>query len=178
MQDFLKTILKAVQVELTDEFDSNFERKAFFNESWNQPNLVNNRGSMMARTNGLRRSLRSRVSGNSITFSSSLPYASLHNEGGEVVVTQKMKSFFWAMFYKSYGAISFSIKKKAMANTERNKRLSTEAAQWKALALQKVGAKMKIEKRQFIGDHPKVRLGIEKIVNEQMQKMSKTLFKK
>jgi hypothetical protein len=49
-------------------------------------------------------------------------------------------------------------------NSERSQRLSAEAQQWKNLALMKVGTKMKIEQRQFIGDHPVVRQRIEDII--------------
>ncbi|WP_318546327.1 hypothetical protein [Flavobacterium columnare] len=51
-----------------------------------------------------------------------------------------------------------------MANTERNRKLSTEAEQWKALALQKTGEKMKIQKRQFIGEHPIVKEIVIRVV--------------
>ena len=30
----IKKILRDIQVELTDEFDRNFEREAFFSEAW------------------------------------------------------------------------------------------------------------------------------------------------
>lgn len=40
-EPFFKTILKDLKVELSDEFDRNFERKAFFNEAWKQSKLAN-----------------------------------------------------------------------------------------------------------------------------------------
>ena len=30
----IKSILRDIQVEMTDEFDQNFERQAFFSEAW------------------------------------------------------------------------------------------------------------------------------------------------
>ncbi len=30
----IKNILRDIQVEMTDEFDRNFERQAFFSEAW------------------------------------------------------------------------------------------------------------------------------------------------
>ena len=30
----IKNILRDIQVEMTDEFDQNFERQAFFSEAW------------------------------------------------------------------------------------------------------------------------------------------------
>ncbi|MBS1535326.1 MAG: phage virion morphogenesis protein [Bacteroidetes bacterium] len=162
--DFTKNILSDVKVDLSEEFDRNFERKAFFDKAWPATRLINRKGSMMARTNNLRRSIRARQENDRINWSSSLSYASIQNNGGVITVTEKMKSFFWAMYYKSSGAISKN-KNGGNTNNDRNKRLSLEAQQWKALALQKVGAKMKIEQRQFIGDHPKARQIIENIVD-------------
>lgn len=175
MQDFLKNILKDIQVDLTDEFDKNFTNKSFFGSAWANTSLPNKKGSLLARTNSLRKSIKPRNDGSGITWSSSLPYANLHNLGGEVVVTQKMKSFFWAMFYKSSGAVSKTAKGDAR-NNDRNKKLSAEAQIWKSLALQKVGEKMKIKQRQFIGDHPRVRQRIETIVDKNMKELQQQLL--
>ena len=41
----------------------------------------------------------SRTTENSITFFTSLPYAAIHNDGGEIVVTKRMKRFFWHKYY-------------------------------------------------------------------------------
>jgi phage gpG-like protein len=177
MQDFIKNILQDIRVDLTDEFDRNFERKAFFDKPWENTSIPNHKGSTMMRTGKLRRSVRSKQTNNDITWSSSLPYASLQNEGGEVIVTEKMKRFFWAMFYKANGAVSVT-KKGDARNNDRNKRLTAEAATWKALALQKVGAKMKIKQRQFIGDHPQVRQRIEHVIDKNMKELEKTIFNK
>lgn len=176
-KEFLKNITDDIKVDLTEEFDRNFERKAFFDKSWKQGALINNKGSMMMRSGNLRRSIRSTVKNGRITFSSSLPYASIHNEGGEIAVTEKMKSFFWAMYYKTSGAISMKKNGEAREN-QRNKKLSIEAQQWKNLALMKVGKKMKIEQRQFIGYHPEVSRSIERIVNNNAQLLAAEITKK
>ncbi|WP_395049416.1 hypothetical protein [Flavobacterium sp.] len=172
MQDFVKNILADLRVELTDEFDKNFERKAFFDKPWENTKIPNRKGSLMQRSGKTRRSIRSKQTNNDISWSSSLPHANLMNEGGEIIVTEKMKRFFWAMFYKASGGITKSGK------GERNKKLTAEAATWKALALQKVGAKMKIKQRQFIGDHPQVRQRIEHVVNLNMKELEKEIFNK
>lgn len=172
MQDFIKNIISDLRVDLTDEFDKNFDRKSFFGKAWENTAIPNKRGSLMMRTGKLRRSIKSRVSGNQISWSSSLPYASLQNEGGEVIVTEKMKRFFWAMFYKANGAVT------KLGKGERNKRLSQEAQMWRNLALQKVGAKMKIKQRQFIGDHPQVRQRVAHVVGLNMKELQKEIFNK
>jgi phage gpG-like protein len=172
MKDFIKNILADLRVDLTDEFDKNFERKAFFDKAWENTKLPNHRGSIMMRSGKLRRSIRAKETNNQISWTSSLPYASLQNEGGEIIVTERMKRFFWAMFYKANGAVTKSGK------GERNKRLSVEAQMWKSLALQKTGSKMKIKQRQFIGDHPIVRQRIEHVVDRNMAALEKEIFNK
>lgn len=164
LNNFLHNVINDTRIELSQEFDRNFERKAFFNEKWASNRLINNRGTMMARSGALRRSIKSSAAGNQIRWTSSVPYASIQNEGGEIVVTDKMKRFFWAMYYKSSGAISKS--KGGKPNpSERNQKLTVEAQQWKALALMKVGQKMKIPERRFIGDHPQVKSILQEVID-------------
>lgn len=177
MIDFIKNILSDIRIDLTDEFDKNFERKAFFDKPWENTKIPNRKGSLMMRTGKTRRSIRSKQSNNDISWSSSMPHASLMNEGGEIIVTEKMKRFFWAMYYKANGAVT-KTSKGDTRNNQRNKKLSEEAATWRALALQKVGAKMKVKQRQFIGDHPQVRQRIEQIVNLNMKELEKEIFNK
>lgn len=172
MQNFetlFKQILKDVQVELTDEFDKNFENKSFFGETWQPTKWANNKGSLMMRTGNLRKSIAATIEGDAIVWRSSLPYAAIHNEGGEITVTEKMKRFFWAMYYKASGAVGKTAKG-AARNTVRNRRLTAEAAIWKNLALMKVGSKMKIPKRQFIGNHPQVDVSVKRVVDRRMDK--------
>lgn len=173
-KDFLNNILNDCRVVLTEEFDRNFERKSFFNQPWKNPGLLNRRGSVLMRSGALRRSIKPRQQGNQITWTSSLPYASIHNNGGEIVVTDKMKRFFWAMYYKSAGAVTQK-KDGSNSNTKRNQRLTAEAQQWRNLALMKTGRTMKIEQRQFIGDHPQVRSLIEEVVDQNFQELKQNI---
>lgn len=193
--DIFKNILSDVRIDATQHFDRNFERKAFFNRKWPDTKHPNARGSLMMRSGKLRRSIQSKIQGNQIVFTSSLPYAKIHNDGGEVVVTEKMKRFFWAMYYKSAGAVSKSIlqkdgsrvlfvstesksrmKKQAGSNSERAKRLNAESKYWRSLALMKLGAKIKIEQRQFIGDHPVIRGVITRAVNNNLKELNNYLL--
>lgn len=175
-ETFFKNLLNDAKVDLTDEFDRNFERKAFFDRAWPQTKWPNNKGSLMMRTGAGRRSIKSSVQNTSIVFSSSMPYMALHNEGGEVTVTAKMKSFFWAMYYKANNALIYAVKTKGVKNTIRNRKLTDEAAIWKALALQKVGDKMKIPERRFIGPHPKVDESIQHAADDNIAQLEHDIF--
>jgi len=165
MEDFIKDFIKDVEIELSDEFDRNFERKAFFDKAWPAPRLSNSRGSTLMRSSALRRSIKSASDENGITWKSPVSYATIHNEGGEITVTDKMKRFFWAMYYKSAGAITTK-KNGEQSNSRRNQMLTAEASRWKAMALLKVGSKIKIQQRQFIGNHPNVNRAIEQVWND------------
>lgn len=76
-------ILQDLRVELTDEFDRNFERKAFFGDRW-KPRRSEGRGTLLLVTGTLRRSIRSSVVGDGVRFTSQVPYATVHNEGGTI----------------------------------------------------------------------------------------------
>lgn len=169
-------IINDVAVEAAEEFDRNFERKAFFNQKWPTAKINNSRGTLLNRTGNLRRSIRHTVSSGSIKFTSSLPYASIHNQGGEIVVTAKMKKYFWAMHYKAGGAIT-TTKSGAESKSKRNVKLTAEAEKWKNFALMKVGQKIKIQKRQFIGNHPDITKAVKKIVDENVKRFSEDLLK-
>jgi phage gpG-like protein len=127
-KEFVNNLTKDTEVKLTEEFDRNFERKAFFDRKWPATKHTYKKGSLLLRSGRGRRSIKSRSANGEIRWNSALPYMSLHNEGGEVVVTAKMKRYFWAMYYKVNGA-------KGTGKTQRNKKLEGEAAKWKAMAL-------------------------------------------
>lgn len=72
------------------------------------------------------------VRGSQVIITNDKLYAQLHNEGGVLLVTAKMRAFFWAMHYKFKEDGNLLI-----------------ADQWKMLALAK---KLTFPQRQFIGD--------------------------
>lgn len=77
-----KQIIADMRVELTEEFDKNFQRKAFFTEKWKARRDPNANGSLLVVTGAMRRSIRSAETANGVRFTSSLPYTTIHNEGG------------------------------------------------------------------------------------------------
>lgn len=178
LQQFHNNVINDVRIEMKDEFDRNFERKAFFDQSWPKVSLINRKGSMMARTNNLRRGFQAKIQGEKIAFSNSLPYASIHNEGGEITVTKKMKSYFWAMYYQASNGILYSIKTKAAAKTKNNAALTIEAQQFKALALMPIGKKIKIPSRRVIGPHPRIKEVIAGAVDNNLKELNDIIFNK
>lgn len=163
----IKQILKDIRVEMEDEFKTNFERQAFFSEAWERrKSPIRNEGrAILIDTGQLRRSISSRVTENSVIFYTDLPYAEIHNEGGEIKVTKRMKGYFWHKYYEATG--SFGRKKDGtLRRTKKNARLTTEADFYKWMALKKEGSTIKIPRRQFIGTSPEVEQAVRKIIEE------------
>ena len=161
-------ILKDIQVELADEFDKNFEREAFFSEKWarrKSPVHGGRSGHLLVDTGALRGSIRSQIKGNSLFFSSDLPYAGIHNDGGEIIVTARMKRFFWAKYREANGG-------KWSRDTG-----GAEAEFWKLMALKKVGSAVKIPRRRFLGVSPEVESLVKGIVEEGLMEYFDKEFK-
>lgn len=159
-KDFFSEFMNDLKVELLDEFDRNFERKAFFDQKWEQTKIRNHRGTLMMRSGDLRRGLKASVQRNTIRFFNSKPYAAIHNYGGTITVTPRMKRFFWAMYYNRLKS-----------------RNNSGAAIWKSMALKKAGAKIKIPARPFIGHHPQVDRSVQNVFKDLARKMEPEIAK-
>lgn len=170
-----QSILKDIKVELGDEFDQNFEREAFFSEAWQRrKSPIRPGGHVLVDSGDLRRSITSEIRESSIVFRSDLPYAEIHNEGGEIVVTDKMKRFFWCKYYSATG--SFGRKKDgSLRNDKRNRQLTSESDFWKAMALMKKGSTIKIPQRKFLGTSPEVEAAVRQIIEENLDEYINSL---
>lgn len=164
----LSRIFKDISVELGDKFDQNFERQGFFGEKWRRRSSpLRPGGHILVDTGKLRQSIKSRTDDTSITFYSDLPYAGIHNEGGEIEVTARMKRYFWYRYMSARG--SFGRKKSGeLRNNKKNRQLGSEAEFWKAMALIKEGKTIKIPKRQFLGMAPEVETEVRRIIEDNL----------
>lgn len=186
-QKIIRNILRDIRVDMADEFDKNFERQAFFNEAWERRKSPTRPGDRaLVNTGGLRRSIRVRETDSSIIFYTDHPAAAINNEGGDIVVTQRMKMFFRHKFYESQGG--FTRKKRDnkkirplsdggfYAWTSAMK-LSPEAEFWRLMALKKVGTTIHIPKRKFLGTGPEVEKAVRAIVEENLEEYFNVEFK-
>lgn len=163
----LRMILNDIRVEMTAEFDENFERESFFSEAWaRRKGPINSDYKLLAgRNERLRKSIMSRTTDNSIIFYTTEPDARYHNEGCEIVVTKKMKRYFWHKYYEATGA--FGRKKDgSRRNDKRTLQLSEEAEFWKFMALKKAGTTIRIPRRRFLGTSPEVEDAVRKIIED------------
>ena len=179
MKRYIETTINDVRVEATEMFDKNFQREAFFNEKWARRKFNDDdTRNILTGTGALRKSIISKVEGNKIVFETTVPYASIHNEGGTITVTVGMKKHFWKMYLQIVGSKKpkngkqpFSeayqrTKKGKLRNNKKNRTLNAAAEFYKAMALKPVGSKIVIPKRQFIGNHPELEAAIEEIANK------------
>jgi phage gpG-like protein len=80
----IQDILKDLKVDLTEAYDRNFERKAFFSGApWKPTKIPVRRGSLLVRSSAMRNSIKSDIRGESILFSSAKPYTAIHNKSGQ-----------------------------------------------------------------------------------------------
>lgn len=129
-----RNILTDMRAELSEEFDRNFERKAFFSRKW-KPRKLNLHGSLLVVTGALRRSIKSEVKDNGVAFTSNVPYASAHNEG-----------------------LSGSLPIKAHTRRRGGKIYKVRAHQ----------RRIKLPKRQFIGDGPQTQKIIRNVIEDNL----------
>lgn len=131
-----------------------FFKNSFRNQGFTDESLVkwkarsggprNNGRGVLTDKGVLRRAvmiLRADARGALISVDESVKYAEIHNNGGDIPITPKMRRFFWAMYYKAGGGV------KGMDPDD----VPEFAKFWLGMALTKE-QKISIPKRQFIGD--------------------------
>lgn len=134
-------IVNEVDSYLVSYFKSCFDTKSFGGVPW-KPSKMNS--NTMVDSGELKRSIHTiSKSPTEIVIGSDLPYASIHNDGGTIRVTDKMRKFFWAKFY------------------------STGDGAWKGMALTKK-THITIPQRQYIGYNMEMQMEIENIISNIM----------
>lgn len=168
LNTLIKHVLDDIRVEYKDEFDQNFARQAFFNEAWQRrKSPLRPGGAILIDSGALRRSFTVNTTANAIEFSYTKEYAAIHNEGGTIKVTARMKAYFWHKYYEAQGG--FGRKKNGeRRNDKRTVSLSTEAEFWKYMALKKVGSEVRIPRRQFVGYSPIVEQTVRQIIEDSL----------
>lgn len=170
---FIRLTLNDIRVEAKEEFDMNFKREAFFNEKWKRRkgDTDETRG-LLVQSGTLRRSIRSQImeGGKGVEITSSVPYAKIHNEGGSITVTRRMKGYFWIKYRQAVAGIARTKAGKAR-NSRKNRQISRDAEFYKAMALKKTGSRIMIPRRQFIGRHPDLEKLLDEIAMENLKKV-------
>lgn len=126
-----------------DHFQTGFRQGGFQDngtQAWQRKKRPDKYGLLMSSRQNLYGSIYYRPDDYRVTVGTEVPYAAIHNEGGDIIVTARMKRFFWAKYRETNGG-----------SWKRNAK-NDEAEFWKTLALKKVGSVIHIPKRKFIGE--------------------------
>lgn len=86
-----------------------------------------------------------------IVVESGTDYSEIQNNGGTISVTPQMKRFFWAKYYELSGKVKQTSTGK-VSRSKSNVKSSAKAEFCRRMALMKVGTKIKIPQRQFMGN--------------------------
>lgn len=175
---------RKIGVIATNHFKQNFRNSGFMdggNHPW-QPSKRQlgdgkdaSYGTLLSRRNHLMSSVTSIPGVGEVTIRNDVPYAQIHNEGGEFdvhpTVTKKLRKYAW---YKVYSLSGISRGKGSLP-----KQLSDEAEIWKAIALtkkQKLNVHINMPQRQFMGEsqelNAKIEAELQKTIDRIMQSVT------
>lgn len=147
----------------------NFRQGGFYGSRWKEPlrrdlgfeGAEGEYGPLLSRQDHLMSSTDSIPGTARVTIRNTAEYASVHNEGGSMTVTPKMKKYFWARFFRSSGERSGSAARKPAT--------SREASFWKAMALKRAGSLIRIPRRRFLGESPQLTRLVSNIINKELK---------
>lgn len=137
LNDIFKNLPQWAGNEYLNNSVSSFRRGGYIDnrfEPWPERKNKDEGRATLVKRGALRRSIRMRFGADWFEIFTESEYAKLHNEGGRVEVTKKMRGYFWAMHYKA-----------------KKRKQNEDADFWRSLALTKKPY-LEFPKRQFMGD--------------------------
>lgn len=162
-----------------DSIRENFRKGGFYGAAWSPPMRIEQGfdsgpgyGTLLSGTNHLMMSTDYFPEPGRVTIQNTLVYAQIHNDGGEITVTKRMKQFFWSQYYKKGLVGGMYERGKGKKSKQKAEAFSKEAEFWRNMALKKVGSTIKIPQRQFMGEHPEVDRIIREIINNELSKFA------
>lgn len=149
-------VQQVIGVEAVKHFKSNFVNEGFDGNKWaaRKTKVRINKKTLTGQGSGdhLSDSIDYKVEGNTTIIYTDKVYGQIHNEGGEITVTPKMKKFFWAK----------SIEAKEAGDADAQE-------QYKWMALSKT---ITIVQREFMGESSQLN---EKIINKITRDLTRIL---
>lgn len=152
-------------------FRESFVREGFLDRSlspWGRRQSPLGGKRLLFGTGNLMRSIRPRsIDASSAIVESDTPYSAVHNDGGSITVTPQIKKYWWAQYYKLSGKIKKTSRGR-VSQSKTNRTTNRKAEFCKAMALMKIGTKIKIPKRQFMGHSETLMGNLDKWVATQI----------
>lgn len=145
-----------------DHFQEGFRKRGFQDngtQAWQRKKRPDKYGPLMSSRQNLYGSIYYHPEDYKVTVGTSVPYAEIHNEGGDITVTARMKRFFWAKYRETNGG-----------SWKRNAK-NEEAEFWKTLALKKVGSVIHIPQRKFIGQSHELNNKIDQTIENEINRI-------
>lgn len=154
-----------VGVKVKNSIRQNFRQGSFYGtDPWKQPLRTSvfpgpPYRPLTSDRNHLMMSIEHITSPGRVTLRTTVPYAAIHNEGGDIKVTKKMKGYFWHKYHEAGG-----YKRSGM---------TPEAEFWRNMAIKRAGSKITIPKRRFMGEHPEVNRIVNEVINKELLEFAK-----
>lgn len=178
-----RTLPVKVGNEAINMFKDNFTDGGFFGRSWEQPirrklsfnGAKGQYGPLLSGSSHLMRSFdKDTNTPGKVIIKNPVEYAVIHNEGGTITVTAKMKRYFMARFLETKGNMGLTKVRRKLSKNQRNQALSREARFYLAMAHKKEGSTIRMPKRQFMGNHPVLAKKINDIIYNELKKFIDT----
>lgn len=150
-RSFRKRLPNKLAITAVNFFKRNFQVGGFVDSpfrKWDKRKNPRAKGKLMVKSGRTRRGIRKlHVSQNKIVvgLGNENKYAALHNKGGKIKITPKMRRFFWAKWYETGNEF------------------------WKNLALTKK-THLDIPQRKFIGDSKAIEKTIDRAIIKELKK--------
>lgn len=145
-----------------DHFQEGFRKGGFQDngtQAWQRKKRPDKYGPLMSSRQNLYGSIYYHPDDYRVTVGTEVPYAAIHNDGGDIIVTARMKRFFWAKYRETNGG-----------SWKRNAK-NEEAEFWKTLALKKVGSVIHIPQRKFIGQSQELNNKIDQTIENEINRI-------
>lgn len=122
---------------------------------------------LLSGNNHLRDSTYAKAFPGKVYIRNQVEYAAMHNSGGSITVTAKMKRYFWYRHYAAAGQMSLT-KKGRLSRNRRNMSLSREAEFWRNMALKRAGSTIRMPQRRFMGPDRNMEREIQKVIDREL----------
>lgn len=124
-------------------------------------------GTLLSGNNHLRDSTYYNPKPGKVYIRNQVDYGGIHNEGGTITVTAKMKRYFWYRHALAKGA-RLTKKTGGLRNTKGNQALTREAEFWRNMALKKEGSIIRMPARRWFGPDPNMERELKKIIDNEL----------
>lgn len=155
LEKFFREFPQKVAVKYLNHIDSSFENEGFTDDrlvKWKPRKRADKnkkqKRRLLVKTGRLRRSIKKKVTGTKILIYTATPYAKIHNEGGQIKATAKVR--------KHKRRIKKGRKRKTVDVKAHTRRMNT-----------------KIPKRQFMGESKKITKQLEQEIEAALKRIFK-----